>query len=409
MKRKLFTLNKVSGWSCLYIAAMVTGSLALAASGLPRTATASTASDPLAPVLDKMYNAEYAAAQQLVETWLKSHPDDFRAANYLAETVMDLEMVRENLFNGSVYMQAGEVFRKRTQPAPEAFQREMNSLLDRAQKLEEARLKQNARDVEALFWLGVTHASRTEFDFILLRSNFAALHEGKQALKDNERLIKLDPNFTDAYYVIGLANYTVGMLPWYIKWVTSLAGVHGSVSQGIADLVRVSREGHYERVDAHIVLVAIYERQKRYAEAMSLLRGLVSAYPENYLAPLEIARVQKAEGNWRAAARTYDSAVAKFVDGENDPGRIPQAEFLYLDGEAQEHSGQLRKALDLYHRAGKVPGKSMQSFRADLAAGRLDERFKNPSRAKEEYQIVARSVPDTDVGQQARQALESLR
>jgi tetratricopeptide (TPR) repeat protein len=364
--------------------------------------------DPLAPVLDKMYNAEYADGQRMLELWLKSHPDDFRALNYLAESMMDREMLREQLFNGSAYMNSGQAFQHRKQPLPEGFQQRLNGIFDKAQGLEEARLKEDSKDQEALYWLGVTHGGRTEFDFILLRSYFAALHEGKQSLKDNERLLKLNPDFTDAYFVIGLAKYTVGMLPWYIKLVTSLAFAHGSLPQGIADLQRVSQHGHYARVDAQIVLVTIYERQKQYAQALALLRGLTKAYAENYLAPLEVARVEKAQGDWRAAAQTYDAAVEKFVDREKDPGRVPTAELLYRDGEAHEHLGDLQKALDVYHRAGKLPGTSMQIYKADVAAARLDQRFNHIPQAKAEYQIVVQSIPDTDIGRQARQALGGL-
>jgi tetratricopeptide (TPR) repeat protein len=359
-------------------------------------------------VLYEMYSGDYAAAEQMLKAWLEGHPNDFRALNYLGEAMMDREMLREHLFHGSAYMNSGQVFHQPAQPLPPGFEQRLTAVFNRAQSLEEARLKQNSKDQDALYWLGVTHAGRTEFDFILLRSYFAALHEGKESLKDNKRLLKLNPNFTDAYFVVGLARYTVGLLPWYIRWMTSLAGVHGSVPKGIADLERVSQQGHYAKVDAQIVLVPIYEREKKYSQALALLHGLENAYPENYLVLLETARVQKAEGNWQSAAQTYDRAVTKFVRGEKDPNRIPMAEILYRAGQAHEHLGELQKALALYHEAGKVPGKSIQVYEANLAAARLDQQFKDTPRAKREYELVASAVPDTDLGRQAREALENL-
>jgi tetratricopeptide (TPR) repeat protein len=387
--------------------------IALAAQGSPPALASSQAAeshnrDPLDAVLNKMYNAEYAAARQMLEARLKDHPDDFRALNYLSETMMDLEMIQEQLFTGSAYMESGEVYRQRRQPLPAGFQQRLTAVFDRAQNLEQARLKQNSKDQDALYWLGVTHTGRTEFDLILLRSYFAALHEGKQSLKDNQRLLKLNPNFTDAYFVVGLAKYTVGMLPWYVRWVSSLAGVHGSVSEGIADLERVSQHGHYAKVDAQIVLVPIFEREKRYPEALALLRSLENSYPENYLVPLEIARIQKAQGNWRAASQTYDGAVTKFAGGEKDSDRIPRAEILYRAGQAHEHLGELQKALALYHQAGQLPGKEMPIYEADFAAAHLDQHFNDTPRAKEEYQVVASAIPDTELGRKARQALEGL-
>ena len=344
----------------------------------------------------------------MLRAWLKEHPNDFRALNYLAEAMTDREMLRERLFHGSAYLNTGEVLRQHAQPLPAGFEQRLAALFNKAQNLEKARLRQNPKDQDALYWLGATYAGRTEFDFVLLRSYFAALHEGKQSLKDNKRLLKLNPNFTDAYFVVGLAQYTVGLLPWYIRWVTSLAGVHGSVPEGIADLERVSQRGRYAKVDAKIVLILIFEREKKYSQALALLHGLESAYPENYLAVLETARVQKAEGDWEDAAQTYDEAVAKFVRGEKDSDRIPRAEILYRAGQARERLGQLQKALALYHEATETPDKSMQVYEANLAAARLDEQFKDAPRAKREYELVASAVPNTDLGRQAREALESL-
>jgi tetratricopeptide (TPR) repeat protein len=384
-----------------------------AALALPGTSLRATPSEPTQPeslhaVLYKMYSGDYAAAEQMLEAWLKEHPDDFRALNYLGEAMMDREMLQEHLFRGAAYMNSGQVFHQAANPVPPGFQQRLAAVFDRAQNLEEARLRQNDKDQYALYWLGVTHAGRTEFEFVLLRSYFAALHEGKKSLKENKRLLKLNPNFTDAYFVIGLARYTVGLLPWYIRWVASLAGAHGSVSGGIADLVRVSQHGHYAKVDARIVLVPIYEREKKYSQALALLRGLDNAYPENYLIRLEAARIQKAQGDWQAAAQTYDDAVTKFVVGQRASNRIPKAEILYRAGQAHEHLGQLKKALALYHEAGEIPGKSMQVYQANLAAARLDQQFKDTSRAKREYELVATAVPDTDLGRQARDALQNL-
>ncbi len=370
--------------------------------------TSSSASSPLSGVVDDMYNAEYAKAQRLLEPWVKTHPEDFRAWNYLAEAMMDREMLREHLFNGAAFMQSGAVFRQRREPLPPGYRQRLSEVFDRAQRLEEARLRQNPKDQEALYWLGATYSGRTEFDFILLRSYLAAYHEGKQSLRDNERLLKLNPNFTDAYFVIGLAKYSIGTLPWYERLMVSLAGAHGSIPQGVADLERVSQHGHYVREDARVALVAVYERQKNPSRALSLLRQIGRAYPENYLAPLEAARIEEKAGNWRTAAQTYDAVVAKFVDGEKLSSRIPKAEILYRGGHAHERSGELLKALDFYNQASRLPSKSIYIYRSDFAAAQLDRQMNRLPEARSKYQIVASALPDSDIGKQARDALRSI-
>ncbi len=376
---------------------------------LPAHASSRTGGENLvARALDESYNAEYVRAQRDLETWLHAHSDDIRAMNYLAEDLLNEQMLQENLFNGEAYMNSGKVFNSRKEPLSAAFTERFNAVLDKAQASAQARLKHNPRDENALYWLGVAHGTRAEFDFVLLRSYFTALHEGKEAWQDHLKLLALDPNYTDAYFIVGLGRYTLGILPWYVRMVASLLGAHGSVSEGIADLQRVSKEGHYARVDAQIVLVPIYERQKQYPQALELLRNLERAYPENYLAPLEMARIDKAEGNWRAAAQIYDDTVRRFVNVNDNPRALPKAEILYRAGEAHEHLGELKAALGDFHWAGRVRPESEEVYRADLAAAQLDQRLNHIAAARQEYQAVAAGIPNSEMGKVSRQALRSL-
>ncbi len=358
------------------------------------------------PALDDMYNGKFGRARRLLESCTRANPADYRALNYLAMTLLDQEMMREDLFRGSVFMNAGAVFHAQVQPLPAGFDQRINQILDKARSLETARLKKNPNDTDALYWLGVTHSRRAEFDFVLLRSYFSALHEGKAAYRINEKLLQLDPRFVDAYFVIGLGKYTIGMLPWYAKLVVSLAGVHGDVSEGIADLERVSHTGNYARVDAEIVLATVYEREKEYPKAVALLRQLFREYPQNSLALLEIARIQRLQDNWKAAAETYDAAAAKFARAQNP--LIPRATILYRAGQAHEHLGEWQRALELYDEAGRIPGHPRDKYRAILAAARLNQRLNRLDEAKRQYQIVAGAVPHTDMGKEARRALRAL-
>jgi len=365
-------------------------------------------SDPLASVLNTMYNAQYTKAESALRSWLGKHPSDFRAWNYLAETILDQEMLRESLFSGEAYLNTGEVFHQRRQPLPAGFEKNLNLALDQATKLETDRLKENPKDVEAVYWLGVTHSVRTEYEFALLRSYFAALREGKLAYKLNQKLLKLNPHDADAYLVIGIADYAVGALPWYVKIVTAVAGIHGNRKRGIEELQRASEEGHYTRVDAKIVLVALYEREKKYSEARALLQELDRLFPENFLVPVELARIDEAEGDWRAAARLYDATVEKFVRGEKGSPRIPAAMILYRAGQAHEHLNDYETALRLYEEAGNLSDKSRAVYQSELAAADLNRRLNRLSEARKQYQRVAEAVPNTDLGRAARRALSAI-
>lgn len=331
-----------------------------------------TADDPLAGIVSAMYNAEYAQAQSMLQKWVADHPEDFRAWNYLSQSVLDQEMVREGLYTGAAYGNTGIAFRKRVRPVSPGFAGNLTPLLDRAQQLEMRQLGKNPRDEAAIYWLGVTYSTRTEYEFAINRSYLSALSEGKRALKLNQRLLSLNPHCADAYFVIGLANYAEGSLPWYFKLIASIAGVHGNRAKGIEELKLAASKGRYTRVDAKIVLVAIYERDKHFSEALALLRDLHKQFPWNYLAPLEIARIEEAQDHWSQAAAAYDAAVKQYVDSGQNPSQAPRAAILLEAGEAREHLGENEMALDLYQRASREPEDAPAVHEAALAAARLD-------------------------------------
>lgn len=389
------------------LALLIAASVLLSA--LPAFGQSSPGISGLARVPNAMYNVEYAVAIPLARTWIKNHPDDLRAWNYLAEAILDEEMLRENLYNGAAFLNSGKVFKRRESPLPAGFAKELTSTLDHAQQLAQSRLEKNPDDPEALYWLGVTHTTRTEYLFALQRSYFAALMEGKRAWEDNVHLAKVQPENADSGLVIGVAEYAAALLPWYLRMVTSLAGIHASKKHGLAAIERASRDGRYTRVDAKTMLILIDERRKNYAGALALLRELAPKYPANYLVDLEEARIYKAQDDWKAAAASYGDAVRKYVRGNLNPCYVPRALILFRDGQAREHLGDLAGALKLYHEAGQVTGHERAVYEADLAAARLDQQFNHKDRARQEYELVAAAAPDSDLGGAARQALQQLR
>src|SRR5262249_5639859 len=158
----------------------------------------------------------------------------------------------------------------------------------------------------------------------------------------NLELLKQDRANVDAYFVLGLADYVAGNLPWYLKALASMGGYHGTRSQGLTELREVSEKGNRARLDAKIVLATLYRRERMYPQAVELLRELQRSYPRNYLIPCEIADIYKTEGDWRAAVDVYDGIVASFAGSgfagnPSTSGQVPAAAILYDGGEAHEH------------------------------------------------------------------------
>jgi len=364
--------------------------------------------DPDDLALAQIYNLEYDMAHQTLEAQLRLHGDDLRALNYLGSLTLDEELLREGLYSAEAYTNRGVAARQNRLEMPPGYEKKLMDALQKAQRAAEARLGQDSDDQEALYWAGVTHATRAEFYFTLKRSYIASLHEGSAAYKLHQRLYRLNPGYTDALLVIGMGQYVAGTLPWYIKVLASIGGFRGSKVRGLDDLRQVSERGHYARDDAKIILVVFYRREGMYAQAVDVLQGLARLYPWNFLALTEMVQIGEAAGDWRSATRAADELVARLDSRGPGYELMPAARIFYEAGKAHEHVGEADQALRLYDRAAMVPGKKPFSYQAELAAAHLELQLNHPAGARRRYQQIADAVPDTAEGKAARQALKEI-
>ena len=364
--------------------------------------------DPVGAAISHIRNLEYAEARRQLEAWVGEHPDDLRAWNYLAVAILYREMFERGVLEAKVYGQGGEAFQPSKVEVSPGFQEDLFRVLDRAQQLAEARLQKDPQDKEAMYWLGVTHGTRATYHFTLRKEYGPALHEAKDAFDLHERLLKVDPTFTDASLIVGVQHYVVGSLPWFWKLMAALSGRHGDRKQGLAEVKRAAEQGHFAREDAQLMLGVLYQREKMLPEALAVFQEMAAASPRNYLLPQEVASLDQQMGDWAAAALVYDSMLEKYRTHEPNFDKLPAARFFYLAGMAQRHLEHDPAALALLAEGASLPGDSIYIYRCELQAAELDALNHREQQARQRYQRVAQAVPDTEEGKLARRALKNL-
>ncbi len=376
--------------------------------GVAAPAVPASGPDPLRVALDHFYNLEYDSAKQGLEERLSHHPDDLRALNYLAAAILQRELLRQELLEAQVYGKGGEAFRGEKQALSPELQHELYGVLDKAEQLAEKRLENKPRDAEALYWQGVSHVTRALIDLTLIKDRLGALGEARKARKLHGQVLRIDPTFVDAYLVLGMYDYIVGSLPWYLKVLASLIGYLGNRERGIAEVKRVTEEGHWAKEDAKSYLAILYFREERYTEALAILRGLARSYPRNYVIEQQIARIYKGAEDWKSAALVYDSILARHSAGAPGYDAIPLAKILFQAGEAWQRQGNQDQALSHFEKAGRLDDNNIYVYRAELAAANLCVQMNRPQDALRKYQRVANAIPNTGEGKAARQALRRL-
>ncbi|HEV8523483.1 MAG TPA: tetratricopeptide repeat protein [Terriglobales bacterium] len=363
---------------------------------------------PLRAADNHLRNLEYDAASRLFREWLGQHPDDLYAWNYLAVTTLCGEMFRRGVLETKIYGQGGEAFKPSKVPVTPEFQQELLSILERAQAIADQRLAKDPQDKEAMYWAGAAHGTRATYHFSLRREFKNALREADAAYKHHKQLVALDPNYVDAYLVLGVNNYVVGSLPWYWKVVAKLTGRSGDTEEGLRQVKRVVEHGHYAREDAKLMLAVLYEREKMYAAALALFQEMARSYPRNYLMLQEVASLHGQLNNWQQASAVYDSILAKYRAGERGYTNIPLARVLYHAGQAHERLKESELALAHYDECSHLNGKDVLIYRCELSAADIETRLNRPEAARQRYQHVLEAVPNSEEAKLAKKALKKL-
>ena len=237
---------------------------------------------------EALYNLDYEVANRRFKEIARLFPEhpagpQFLAAALWAQTLNESRRLQASLYSSdSFYAKSEDKVDPRTVEQFRVWTRA-------ARQLAEVRLRRDAHDVEALYFLGATEGLKAAFAAAVERRFMAALGDGSRCVDRHRQVLKLDPGYTDAELTIGLYDYTVGGLPLPVKLLASIGGVRGSKKRGLETLVRVASEGRWARDDARALLIVLYKREKRFRDALTMSRELGAKYPRNYLLKLESA------------------------------------------------------------------------------------------------------------------------
>ncbi len=353
---------------------------------------------------EHLYSLEYDQAVREFELALKAHPDDPNSVNHLLSAVLFRELYRIGALDTELYAKNSFLTSKQF-PVDPAVKARIKQLMARAFELEEGRLKQNSNDVEALYARGVTRALRSTYTGLVEKAWFAALRSAVGARHDHERVLELDPKFTDAKMVVGIHNYVLGGMNFGLKIAASIVGLSGSKTKGIEYLYAAGEAGGETSVDSRIALSLFLRREQRYPEALKLVGGLESSFPRNFLFRLEYANLLNAAGHGGDAVAVYRRLL-----GDSKAGMFAESrmEMVYYGlGEALRGQHDYRGAAEAYDMVEQFKSADPDlRDRASLAAGEMYDALNNREQAVRRYQAVIAAEGNSDRADLARKYIK---
>ncbi len=367
--------------------------------------TATMKSDPLTrTAFDHYYNLEYDKAVKEFERALEQHPQDPFAVNHLINALMFRELYRTGALDTSLYAN-NSFIDKKTYPVDPAVKQRIQELTQRALQLEQERLKISPNDVDTLYARGTTLGLRATYIGLVDKAWYSALRSALAARHDQERVLQLDPDYSDAKTLVGTHNYVIAGLPFVIKVAAAVVGVSGNRQKGLQQLQEAAAAGGETAVDANVILGLFYRREQRYSEALERVRGLLAAHPRNFLFQLEEANLLNAAGHGPEAIAAYGRILQEGKQGYFADPHLELAAFGL--GEAERGQRHFPEARDAYESVNQYPHRDPElRQKATLFAGEMDDVLGQRDLALARYQETIAQNATTPEADLARKHLK---
>jgi len=353
---------------------------------------------------DHFYNMDYVRATQELEKIVAKHPDDAFSVNHLLTVVLMRDLYETGAMNTGDYTNDSFIGRA-PRPTDVKIKDHIKELARRALSLEDKRLKANPSDVDALYCRGVTRAEFAVYTGLVERAWFSALRNAVGARHDHERVLELDPSYSDAKMVVGTHNYVAGNLPWSLKVAAALAGLNGSKDKGLSYLREVAT-GHGENsTDAKVILSLFLRREHRYDEAIGYMQELTARYPGNHLFPTEVANLERSAGRLNDAEAEYRKVWQNGREGKY--GKLHYELAAWGLGELLRSKKDFDGAAADYELVNEAPNPDPDiRQKANLAAGEMYDLLQKRDLAMKAYEAVLTGRADSGQADQARRHMK---
>jgi tetratricopeptide (TPR) repeat protein len=208
------------------------------------------------------------------------------------------------------------------------------------------------------------------------------------AFKATEQVLVLDPSRKDASFFTGSYRYAVANLGQVQRWLAYLAGFSGDRNLAIRMLEESAAYPSDVQVDARVLLVLVYNKERRYDDALRLLEGLRRDLPGNRLLWLESGAAEMRAGRPARALEFLEAGIARFERDSRQKAFGEAAMWYAKRGTAYAALGDRARAEADLRKALAAEGRDWVHGRCHLELGKLADLSGNRTAAIAEYRLA---------------------
>jgi len=274
-----------------------------------------------------LYNLDHDEGIALLRQAVAADPNDSSTHRALASAIwLDILFLR-----GAVtvdhYLGSFKNTTINLKNPPAEMDAEFKREVARAIELAEKRVAAAPRDPQAQFDLGAAVGLHATYIASVEGKLMAGFRAAQRSYDAQETVLKLDPKRREAGLVVGTYRYIVSSLSLPMRWMAYVAGFGGDKEKGLRLIEETAAAGGENRTDAEFALVLLYNREKRFDDAMRVLDNLRRRYPRNRLIMLETGATANRAGRPQQAETILTEGLAMLATDKRV--RIPGEEALW--------------------------------------------------------------------------------
>ena len=340
----------------------------------------------LAAGFELAYDLDYDAAVETFRQVIAKRPEDpaghrsIAAVTWLRILFLRGDFLTDNYLTGSMNRRPNDI-----EEPPEALAATFHEHLERATELAAAAVRLAPDDSTAHYELGVTAALDASYRGSILGERLGALGPARRAYQAHRRVLELAPTRNEAKLLVGLYRYVVASMPRALRWMAYLMGFDGGKEEAIELVAEAAAHPGEIQAEARFALVLLYNRERQYARARSVLDQLRRTFPRNRLVWLETASTWLRDDRPAMAGQALAHGFSA-LQGDGRKRMFGEDAVWHLKrGTARAALGLADGArLDLA-RAAHAPAPSWVTGRAHLELGKLSDLAGDRGRARDHY------------------------
>jgi tetratricopeptide (TPR) repeat protein len=291
--------------------------------------SANPASDALrVRAFEAAYNLDHDEALALFQQAIAADPTDPAAYRGLASIIWSNLIFRRGAVTVDHYL--GRVSKPNvelTKPPAELAGR-FHENVSRALELAEQRARANPRDPDARYHVGAAMGLVASYTATVEGRMLGAFKAARRAYHEHEEVLRLDPQRKNAALTVGMYRYVVSAFSLPVRWMAHLAGFDGGRQRGLQMIEDAAAYESDVQTEARFLLVVLFNRERRYDDALRMIALLQKQFPRNRLLWLEAGATAFRAGRAAQAAQSLNDGLERFRADTRT--RMPGEESLWF-------------------------------------------------------------------------------